>query len=297
MIKMSCNNKDIPVNKVTFSDGAFTFKVDLPRDAKYIWVVVDPSTPVSIIREELSLITDCIYQYGKDYFDIDVPMYLSLDYMPHSRCDRKFEQGNPIALEDFCDYVEHHLCGYDKIYTCDLHNDYYPKLIFKDKLIEKSQLECFKHSLHFDTKKDWDCVLSVDKGSRKKAAKIAEYLNVPVYNCEKERDISTGRIIKSELPDVDFSGKNVLIPDDLSDGAGSFVGLASQLKEAGAKRVDLYVTHAIFAKGLDVCKGSIDNIYCYHVVGNYINKEDIMKFNLREEKNGRRNLERYVRDF
>ena len=52
MIRVSCNNKDIPVNKVTFSDGAFTFKVDeLPEKPDYIWVVVDPSTPVFKIRE------------------------------------------------------------------------------------------------------------------------------------------------------------------------------------------------------------------------------------------------------
>lgn len=282
MIRVSCNNKDIPVNKVTFSDGAFTFKVDeLPEKPDYIWVVVDPSTPVSIVREEIDMVCSCIENfYGEKIADLKV--YLSLEYLPYGRADRVFEKGNPSPLYDFIVWLDRKRVT--KIIVADVHNPAIFSEYRVDNLIEKSQLECFKHSLHFDTKKDWDMVLSVDKGSRDKAAKIAEYLNVPVYNCEKERDISTGRIVKSILPEVDFAGKKVLIPDDLSDAGGSFIGLASQLKEVGVERVDLYVTHAIFAKGLDVCKGSIDNIYCYHIVGDYINKEDIMKFNLREEK-------------
>lgn len=282
MIRVSCNNKEIPVNKITFSDKAFTFKLcDLPEKPDYIWIVVDPSTPVSIVREEINMICSCIENfYGEKITDLKV--YLSLEYLAYGRADRVFEKGNPSPLYDFIVWLDRK--RFSKIIVADVHNPAIFSEYRVDNLIEKSQLECFKHSLHFDTKKDWDMVLSVDKGSRDKATKIAEYLNVPVYNCEKERDISTGHIVKSILPEVDFSGKKVLIPDDLSDGAGSFIGLASQLKEIGVERVDLYVTHAIFAKGLDVCKGSIDNIYCYHIVGNYINKEDIMKFNLREEK-------------
>ena len=60
--------------------------------------------------------------------------------------------------------------------------------------------------------------------------------------------------------------------------------LADLLKEKGAKQVDLYVTHAILPEGLKELGKHIDNLYVYQTVGGYINKEDIMKFNLREEK-------------
>lgn len=44
--------------------------------------------------------------------------------------------------------------------------------------------------------------------------------------------------------------KTCVIVDDLCDGGGTFSGLAEQLVLAGAKVVDLYVTHGVFSKGL-----------------------------------------------
>lgn len=65
----------------------------------------------------------------------------------------------------------------------------------------------------------------------------------------------------------------------MGDGAGTFIPLAEKLKEAGASQVDLYVTHGIFAKGLDILKEFIDNVYCYQIVGNYITPKDLINFN------------------
>jgi ribose-phosphate pyrophosphokinase len=53
----------------------------------------------------------------------------------------------------------------------------------------------------------------------------------------------------------------------IGDGLFSFIKIAEQLKAAGAKQVDLYVTHLIASKGLDVLKGLVDNVYCYQTVG------------------------------
>ena len=281
MITVSADNKNIPVNMVEFSDGAITFNLSkIPLDTKLLWVVVDPSTPLYRVREELATFHDSLYHYGVDKFEHNVIMYLSLDYFPHARNDRVFEEGNPLMLQEFCEFVEDYLVGYDKIFSCDIHNNTIPKQVFGDKLHEKEQLQCFKESLPQDFNIDYDIVLSPDKGSREKARTIAGHLEVDIYNCEKERDISTGKIIRSVLPEgVDFSGTKVLIPDDLCDGGYTFIKLAELLKEAGAKQVDLYVTHLIASKSLDNFKGLIDNIYCYQTVGNYVNKQNVNDFN------------------
>lgn len=105
MIKVFSDNKEIPVNKVVFSDGAFTYKLDsLPVRARYISVVVDPSTPVYLVREELLLVTECIsalvdedyFYYEEGYFYSSVKLTLSLEYLPYSRCDRVFEKEQTI---------------------------------------------------------------------------------------------------------------------------------------------------------------------------------------------------------
>lgn len=281
MLEVFSDNKEVRLNRVDFSDGAFTYKPEgISRNAKYISIKVLPSTPVNQVREELSIFGECVMGLVEDdYFSHNVPMYLDLPYLPYGRADRKFEQGNPQPLLGFLHFLED-MEGFDEIYVCDIHN---PKAIegFDLNIIEKTQLECFKDSLPHDFNTDYDFVLAPDKGSVDKAATIACHLEVDVHNCGKERDVSTGKIIRSTLPaDVDFTGKVVLIPDDLCDGGYTFIKLAEQVKSAGANQVDLYVTHLIASKGLDTFNGLIDNIYFHHTVGNYVNRQNVLEFNL-----------------
>jgi ribose-phosphate pyrophosphokinase len=291
MIKVFSDNKEIPVNKVVFSDGAFTYKLDsLPVRARYISVVVDPSTPVYLVREELLLVTECISALADEgYFYSNVKLILSLEYLPYARCDRRFETGNPNALLSFLETLDN-IGGFDEIIISDIHNrkavdDIIDKYDFNLNIIEKAQLRCFKESLSFDHKKDWDVVLSPDKGAREKAATIANYLGLECVYASKKRDLRTGKLTEMILPEYDFSGKKVLIPDDLCDRGNTHMWLASLLKERGAERVDLYVTHAILPERFTSLENSsIDNLIAYQTVGGYINKEDIKNFNLREEK-------------
>lgn len=282
MITVFADNVEIPVNMVEFSDGALTFKLDeLPDNPRYISVNVCPTTPVYRVLEEVTLIASCIDELK---FSSNVPMYLNLPYLPYARADRVFEKGNPAGLKMFL-FGLNHIGGFDEIHVCDIHNkssvdDICDEYELNLNTVEKSQLECFKSSVPHDFNTKYDMVLVPDKGAVTKAQTIADHLSTPVYNCGKERDISTGKVIKTLLPAVDFTGKVVLIPDDLMDGGFTFYALAKLLKDAGAKQVDLYVTHMIGAKGLDSLKGLIDNVYCYNMVGSYLTKQDVTKFNL-----------------
>lgn len=282
MITVFADNKEIPVNMVEFSDGALTFKLDeLPNNPRYISVNVYSTTPVCQVLEELRLISGCLFEMK---FTHNVPLYLNLPYLPYGRADRVFEKGNPNSLKMFLLSLNE-LGWFDEINVCDIHNKSSVDGICDEyalnlNIVEKSQLACFRQSLSHDFNTNYDMVLAPDKGAVTKAQTIADHLGTPVYNCGKERDISTGKVIKTLLPDVDFTGKVVLIPDDLMDYGGTFIALAKLLKDAGAKQVDLYVTHMIGAKGLDSLKGLIDNVYCYNMVGSYLTKQDVTNFNL-----------------
>ena len=278
MITVSADNKDIPVNMVEFSDGAITFKLDsLPEQPRYIWITVDPSTPVYRVREEISLVVDAIM--GNDDKDFtNTEFNLSLEYTPYGRADRRFEKGNPAPLLDFFCFLRDELSVFDAIYLNDVHNiEAIPKGL---NIIEKGQLQCFKESLPQGWKSDYDIVVAPDLGATLKAKTIADYLGVECIYANKKRDVSTGRLTTINLPEYDFEGKVVLIPDDIADQAGTHMWLADLLKEAGAKRVDLYVTHAILPKGLKKLKESnIDKLIVYQTVGGYINKQNVSDFN------------------
>ena len=53
-----------------------------------------------------------------------------------------------------------------------------------------------------------------------------------------------------------------MIVDDLADGGRTFKFLAEELKNQGAAKVFLYVTHAQFNYGFDELKETIDHVYC-----------------------------------
>ena len=283
MITVFADNKDIPVNMHQHSDGAITFKLDkLPENPRYVSVNVCPTTPVYRIMEELNMLVGCMAELPLNMGRTDY--YLHLPYLPYARADRVFEKGNPCGLKMFLMSLNE-LGWFDEYHICDIHNKAAVESICQKwdlnlNIIESSQVDCFRQALPRDFNTKYDVVLAADKGAVDKAKTIATNLGVDVFNCGKERDITTGKVIKSTLPDIDFTGKVVLIPDDLLDGGYTFIKLAEQLKSAGAKQVDLYVTHLIASKGLDVLKGLIDNVYCYHTVGRFVNKLDVTNFNL-----------------
>ena len=274
MINLIADNKEVEVKWLEFSDGALTCKIDpIIKNKKfaYISLSVDPSTPCKQVLEEINLVTNALTCLGVSFDQA----LLYLPYLPYARADRIFEEGNPNPLYTFL--MDLGLYEFDSIYIKDIHNK---KLIPMSKLniVESDQLDCFINSIP-RVRPKWTHVISPDKGATEKAKSIADYLDIPVVQANKKRDISTGTIIDTTL-DVDMPvGSSVIIVDDLLDGGGTFIPLANKLRSQGCT-VDLYVTHLIAAKGLDLFKGLIDNIYCYHVVGKYTTKEAVMNFNL-----------------
>ena len=75
-----------------------------------------------------------------------------------------------------------------------------------------------------------------------------------------------GRIVVPELPQ---GVEDYVIVDDLCDGGGTFIGIAKDLRERGARRVFLIVTHAIFSKGLEPFRGLLDRVYCTNSFANF----------------------------
>ena len=278
MLTLMIEGQKYDVNWVEFSDGALTCKVEnLPREADYIWITVDPSTPCKQVIEELELLWDALDSVNYKSINLNMP------YLPYARADRKFEEGNPEPLALFLFKLA--ALPFDDILIADVHN---PESLSPDKnaytsnITNKSQLECFKDSLPSGTNmRQWSAVISPDKGAVLKAHTVADYLKVPVLCADKERDISTGRITKTTLPDINLAiGSRVLICDDIGDYCGTHIALAKLLNNLGYI-VDIYITHLIAPVGLDALKGCINKVYCYHTVGGYINKMNVLEFNER----------------
>ena len=184
---------------------------------------------------------------------------LYLPYLPYARQDRMCNFGDADSLQVFFKLIKateikrnqfiHQIC------SMDVHN---PEKFRNDRNITLADL--VRAGLLGDRKeihKDF-LVISPDKGSRDRSNEVAEVLGLPVVNADKVRDTYgkiTGTTVEPTLP-----GGKFLIVDDICDGGRTFIEIARILKERGAKRVELLVTHGIFSKGFFVFKDLIDHI-------------------------------------
>ena len=180
-----------------------------------------------------------------------------MPYVPYARQDRAMVSGDAFSLKVFANILNS--LKFDCVEIIDPHSDVTPALI--DNVFVIEQHKCYVLESLGGA---YDAIVSPDGGALKKIFKAAKVLNVSfVIEASKNRDVVTGAITSTSFIG-DVSGKKLLIVDDICDGVFTFIKLAEVLKAGGAKQVDLYVTHGIFSKGIEVLTPFIDNVYCQY---------------------------------
>ena len=186
---------------------------------------------------------------------------LILPRMPYAQSDRAMTPYECSGLKIFAQLLNS--CNFDSIEVHDPHSDVTEALVNNLHIIP--QHECLVQVPGFKAN-TYDFLISPDGGALKKIYKSSKVLNVPVIEASKQRDVATGALSGTKIQATvdELEGKRVLILDDLADGGGTFIPLASKLKEElGVKQVDLYVTHGLFSRGFNLA--NIDNIFAYNL--------------------------------
>lgn len=166
---------------------------------------------------------------------------LKINYLPYGRQDKMIGNGSTFALETFS-YLLNKL-HFDEIVILDPHSDVAGQLINNSKSVYPYE-EVNKVAKLTDA----DILCYPDAGA------VRKYIDIYKAECiygEKVRNQSTGNIISYTLFGAP-QDQNVLIVDDICDGGMTFKLLTQQLLAAGAKEVNLFVTHGVFSKGLSV---------------------------------------------
>ncbi len=258
----------------TFSDGSESCSVP----------VLDDITSVRVC----TIVKDCtkdLIRIGliKDALDRVYPsaeINLSLWYAFQARADRVFNKGDALPVKVFANILNSF--NFNSVLIADPHSDVAPALI--NNIEVASQTECLKTQLvKIKNKMPNFTLCAPDLGATKKifdttiALGHDEYIQGIKIRNTKTGDIAECSVVSPEA----VRGKDILIVDDIADGGASFKFLAQKLKILGAKRVGLYVTHAIFSKGLEPLEKDVDFIWCFGIIGSYINSKHIQDFNSR----------------
>jgi len=182
------------------------------------------------------------------------------------RSDRRFNKGESFDLKVIANFIN--LMHFDKVSILHPHSPISLALINNSEKITHFKFveKAFKAI-------GSTILVSPDAGAYKTTHEIAEKLNADLVPSNKVR-INGAPVISIQ---GDVKGRKCLIVDDLADGGRTFKFLAKALKEQGASKVFLYVTHAQFNYGFDELKETIDHIYCTNSFKN-INNEFITQF-------------------
>lgn len=166
-------------------------------------------------------------------------IHLVMHYIPNARQDRVKTTADVFTLEYFAELINS--LNFTSVSVLDAHSQVSLNLLenvhsvnvtpYLHKALKLSGLDQNK-----------DIIFYPDNGAKNR---YANKVNFPHAYGEKVREWETGKIIGLDvvgnLPKEPF---NVLIIDDISSYGGTFYHSALKLKELGADKIYLYVTHA-----------------------------------------------------
>lgn len=161
---------------------------------------------------------------------------LVMPYLPNARQDRIKNDEDVFTLKHFAKIIN--ALGFDTVVVLDPHSAVSEALF--DRLIVRHPESYMKQVLD---KVDGDITLFYpDEGAMKRYSSMVKR---PYCFGIKKRDWVSGKILGLDvIGDSDLiQGKDILIIDDICSKGGTFYHSAKKLKELGAEKIYLYVTH------------------------------------------------------
>ena len=247
---------DIRYQSMIFPDGQPHVKLDMQHCRN-----LDRNEPLRILtrlNNANDLLLALFVKNTLDYLEFG-HVELHVSYLLAARMDRVMLDGEPFSLKVIAAIINS--TGFKKICIFDPHSEVSTALIDRSYSVPN-------HAFVADALGDYagthpgeaPVLVSPDAGALKKIHKLAQHLGIEnVVECMKERDVKTGALTHFKAMTDDLHGQTCFIVDDICDGGGTFAGTAKMLREKGAGKVHLIVSHGIFSRGTTI--EAIDVIY------------------------------------
>ncbi len=196
----------------------------------------------------------------KRHLDCVVPgwnSYLYIPYIPNARQDRVKTNEDIFTLKYFAEIINS--LNFKKVFVIDPHSSVSEALINNIEVVSpKDFIEQTLNKINAD-----DILMFYpDEGAMKRYSGL---VSKPYAFGIKKRNWETGKIEGLDVSgSVDkIAGKDILIVDDICSRGGTFYHSAKKLKELGANKIYLYVTHCenTILEGELLTSGLIEKVY------------------------------------
>lgn len=239
--------------RIRYPDGQISARID-DFEGHYIQERINSYEDLMFVRS----LADVLQKTGRIRVGLFIPCLFG------QRSDRRFGSYQSFDLKIIADVINS--CDFQTVDILDPHSDVALALINRSQKItsyKHVQAAIIDIESNRREKEEFLHLVSPDAGAYKKVFEYGQRMGLPVVAANKFRD-SKGEITLQFLGDV--KDKECLIVDDLCDGGYTFIQLGKALKEQGARKVYLYVSHGYFSKGFDELWKYIDHIYCTNSV-------------------------------
>ena len=200
--------------------------------------------------------------------------HVCIPYLPYARQDRVAVAGDPIAIDVLAELLA--TTGVRSFATVDAHS---PASVAAFAKVGASLTNVpmapwlARYLAPLRTRDDQSVwFVAPDKGARTRTAAAADASAqrgrpIGVVHCEKVRDPQTGKLqgfrVGDDSPRELGPDPLVVIVDDICDGGGTFLGVASALRtHYGQMPLHLWTSHGIHSKGLDELATTFTTIGC-----------------------------------
>ncbi|MCL4336886.1 MAG: ribose-phosphate diphosphokinase [Candidatus Thermoplasmatota archaeon] len=222
------------VERKRFPDGEMYVRI--LTDTKGAEVAVIGNTRSDADFVELLFLLNAAREAGASHVTAVLP------YFGYSRQHMVYKPGEPVSSKVMTRAIENFS---DRIICVEMHDE--ETIGFASHPLDN--LSVIRTSSEYFRDMKIDLILSPDDGGYGRAKKMAEILSIPAYYINKKR--IDARTVEMHLPEIDFSGKSILIVDDIISTGGTIIKAVKLLKDNGASRISVSAVHGVFAKDSD----------------------------------------------
>lgn len=236
-----------------FADGEVFVQVGEPVRNKDVYIIQPTGRPSSNENwMELYCVIDALKRASAKRITAVIPYY------GYSRQDRKNEPRVPITAKLVANLLAE--AGAGRVLCLDLHAAQIQG--FFDIPVDHMQSKnIFLERIRKDLDISNSIIVSPDIGGIGRARLIAKALNLDIAIIDKRRD----RANESEVMNIigDVKGKDAIIVDDIIDTGGTLIKSMHALKQAGMRKIFVFITHAVCSGDVyeRINESDIDKLY------------------------------------
>ena len=247
-------NNNIQLFTKQFPGGETLLRLENLTSHPMLEVTLNYESDTDIIN--LAMLNDAVRRAKGGITTLNIP------YFPAARQDRVCNKGEALSVKVYAQLINNmHI---PEVVVFDPHSDAVGVALENVTIVKNHKFaqNVLDHVLTNGVDKEDVLLVSHDAGSNKKIFEISQLTGVPNIRADKLREISTGKIIETIVYADDLTGKIMVILDDISSYGGTFMALSKKLKEKGAEKVFLAVSHWEGVADLNKLKESgIEKVY------------------------------------